>query len=186
MPPAVDQSSVSVDVSSSSGLHRVSSHGSTALDLIRKLSQSVDLIDSPPTSGSVEIDERNDDALLLDSLPSTCGISDEQTQFPIYSSCIFFVDDDWTWDWILQYDCLCQIPAASSFIMHSFESSFASWPAQNIFSLSTNDAVPLLDECMTLEGEFAGVDLSRLPRSFSKNCGCKKCDPKGVVPAATR
>ena len=49
-----------------------------------------------------------------------------------------------------------------------------SWGAQNVFPLSTNDPQPAEDECMTQEGEFPGVDLSRLPpKAFLKSVGAR-------------
>ena len=83
------KSSASKDSIPSSAIPSVPSNGSIVLNLILRQSTDAVLVDSPTPSVPFDNDEC-EDAMLLESLPSACGFSDEQTQSPVYSSCSFF------------------------------------------------------------------------------------------------
>ena len=88
VPSDLAQASASNDAIPSSVSPNASPHGCSALDLIRQQSRDSVLVDSPTTSFPFDDDEVGD-AMLIESLPSTCGFSDEQTQFQLYSLCVF-------------------------------------------------------------------------------------------------
>ena len=140
-----------------------SSHGKAALDLIRIQSRDSVVLDSLPASVPFDLEDV-EDVSFAKSIPMLCGFSSGHLQFPVYLSSIFFLGDDWTWDWVLQSECLARsIPTESPFPMYSFHSPFVDWSARGVFALSDEEKSCPANECMSLEGEFSGVDLSRLP-----------------------
>ena len=158
-----DNMNVQTDLASPAPLNAViifpanandSSHGQAALDLIRMQSRDSTAVDSLPAV--VPFDHEDlEDVSFLQSIPLLCGFSSDRLQFPVYFSSIFFLDADWTWDWILQSECLGRsIPSESSFPMYSSHSPFVDWSTRGAFALSNDETQCNPNECMSLEGEF--------------------------------
>ena len=100
----------------------------------------------------------------------------------------FLQGADWDWGWILQSERIGRhIPPDASCRSYSIRSSFLDWSTIGAFALSNDEATCTPNECMSMEGELTGVDLSRLsPKSFFKSVGRSVRYSGRVVWAYTR